>query len=689
MATRHTYRAAAGAAIVLAIVASAAICQADEYTVFGTISTAGEEAVAGAEVSVSGIGLVTITDERGDYEVNGVPAGSTCTVRPAHPAYTFEPASRTITIASGDEWVDFTATAVASAEGRLASIGGVSTLATSKATQRVTYPDAAGITWSLTSNYTITWQGFVNAQVRIQLWKGGSLERVITSGTPNDGSFVWQVPGDVAAGSDYRIRVSEDGWPWTPDFSNNYFSIAGGNRKVTYPSASGIAWTTGVGYTITWENFTCPEVRIQLWKGGSLERTISTGTTNDGSFPWTVAGDVAAGNDYRIRVSERTSPWTPDFSNNYFSITGGNPKVTYPSASGITWTTEVEYTVTWENFASPEVRIQLWKDGSLERTISTGATNDGSFPWTVPGDVAAGSDYMIRVSEKASPWTPDFSNNYFSIAGGGDGGVTRRAVCVGVSDYVGTSSDLSFCDDDAVDFGNALAAFSDWDAANIEVIVDRQATAANIWAALNAMSAASDANDQCVFFFSGHGGWGSDRAPIDEADGKDEYLCESDFANNIYDDELGDWVADLPTNNVFIVLCACFSGGAIKSEDSVKSVSPADGGSSGFVEEINAAIADKTRGLQDVDDAGAGMVLAACDDHETCQESYVLQHDVFNHYVLQAMAGAGDANFDNIITGEEIYAYATPLATAYNGGQHAQIYDANPGSAFVLGTLSP
>ncbi|MCD6360307.1 MAG: caspase family protein [Armatimonadetes bacterium] len=279
-----------------------------------------------------------------------------------------------------------------------------------------------------------------------------------------------------------------------------------------------------------------------------------------------------------------------------------------------------------------------------------------------------GSDYRIKVR----------------VFGGGGGGgtVTRRAVCVGISDYVGTGSDLSYCDDDARDFADALAASSNWNASNIEVIVDRQATDTNIWAALNSMAAASDSDDQCVFFFSGHGGRGTDYAPLDEPDDKDEYICETDLADNITDDQLGDWVAGLPTDNVLIVLCACFSGGAFKI-DGVKSISPAQDAMDGFVDDIRAAMAARMR-LKDVDDAGAGVVLAACKYNETCQESSSLQHDVFNYYVLEAMDGSGDADSDGLITAEEIYTYASPKATNYNPGQHAQIYDALPGSPMLL-----
>ncbi len=770
--------------VMVALVLVVSCANADSYRVFGTITTDAGDPLVGVRVSISGADEVAITGARGEYEVAGIPSGTSCTIKPSHPGYSFKPASREVTITSGDEWANFTAADAQAGVCGVASGGEVTALAIkgptvtypsaagitwtrgddytitwqgfsttnvriqlwknwsldstittgtpndgsfvwklpvgtalgsdylirvsetgtgwtpdfsdneftvvdSVTTPKVTYPNAAGITWTRGDDYTITWQGFSTTNVRIQLWKGWSLDSTITTGTPNDGSFVWTVPTGTALGSDYLIRVSETGTGWTPDFSNNPFEIvaAPGTPKVTYPDVAGITWIRGDDYTITWQGFSTTDVRIQLWKGWALHSTITTGTPNDGSYTWTVPLGVTLGIDYLIRVSETGTSWTPDFSDNYFTIARGAtaPRVTYPNAAGITWNRGDDYTITWEDFASADVRIQLWKNWTLDSTITTGTLNDGSYTWTVPIGTTLGSDYVIRVSETGTSWTPDFSDNEFTIADG-SGRVVRRAVCVGISDYVGTDSDLSYCDDDARDFADALAAQGNWDAGNITVILDRQATAANIWAALNAMSAASDANDQCVFFFSGHGGWSIDQAPLDEPNGRDEYICETNLTNNIYDDALGQWVTDLPTTNVFVVLCSCFSGGFIKGENSVKCISGAqpDGDGSGFATEIQAAMDAKLAAVKDVDDAAAGVTLTAADYFETCQESGTLQHDVFNHYVLQAMAGAGDANSDGTITAEEIYAYAAPLATDFNSGQHAQIYDADTGQDFVL-----
>ncbi len=288
---------------------------------------------------------------------------------------------------------------------------------------------------------------------------------------------------------------------------------------------------------------------------------------------------------------------------------------------------------------------------------------------TVPGDTTA------NFTMTAVPAPP------------GDGVTTCRAVLVGISDYVGTWNDLSYCDADATGFADALVAGSNWQDANIQLLLNRQATAANIWAALQRMATQADGDDLCLFLFSGHGTSGPDVAPLDEDGGYDEYLCETDLANNIRDDELGEWIATLPTEKVMVVLCSCYSGGFIKGTLATKGLGQGDPPGTrrgGFADELRRAMAAKAaRRLKDLDDNGYGVVITAADDDETCAESHLLEHDVLVYYLLEGMAGPGDADGDGWLTAEEIYGYAAPRATTFNSGQHAQLYDADAVKPFA------
>jgi len=263
-----------------------------------------------------------------------------------------------------------------------------------------------------------------------------------------------------------------------------------------------------------------------------------------------------------------------------------------------------------------------------------------------------------------------------------DGVETCRAVLVGIADYAGTHSDLSYCDEDALDFGAALAGGANWLPGNIQVILNRKATADAIWAGLQRMATLADADDLCLFFFSGHGSRGPDEPPYDEGGGQDEYLCETDGEHDIRDDELAKWIQDLPTQKVMVVLCACYSGGFIKAAAvAPKGLGSADpvGAQDDFADDLRRAMMRRRQmSPLDLDDNGYGVVITAAEDFETCQEADELQHDVLVYYLLQGMEGPADADGDSLIGAEELHAWAGPRATKFNARQHAQLYDAAP-----------
>lgn len=58
------------------------------------------------------------------------------------------------------------------------------------------------------STYKIEWEANITGDVRIDLYKGANHVDVITSATPNSGSFKWDVPNSINPGSGYKIHVS-------------------------------------------------------------------------------------------------------------------------------------------------------------------------------------------------------------------------------------------------------------------------------------------------------------------------------------------------------------------------------------------------------------------------------------------------------------------------------------------------
>jgi len=141
--------------------------------------------------------------------------------------------------------------------------------------------------------------------------------------------------------------------------------------------------------------------------------------------------------------------------------------------------------------------------------------------------------------------------------GGGGGDVDKYALVIGISDYEGTSNDLQYCDDDAQDWKNFLQG----EGYTVTTLIDSQAKADNIIAAINNLLADEDADDYVVLAYSGHGaeisGYGScivsyDLYGIDH--GYFEYLFGTADSQHIYFSfdacVIGDFQGLVTTNRV-------------------------------------------------------------------------------------------------------------------------------------------
>jgi 5-hydroxyisourate hydrolase-like protein (transthyretin family) len=152
--------------------------------------------------------------------------------------------------------------------------------------------------------------------------KSGVLNKVIVSSTPNDGSYSWTIPSTQTLGTDYKIRITSTSNAAITDSSNSNFAIVAGTLTVTSPNG-GQSWKRGTAHTITWSKSGSPGsyVKIELLKGGVLNKVIASSTANDGSYSWTIPSTQTAGTNYKIRITSTTYASITDSSNTNFSIT--------------------------------------------------------------------------------------------------------------------------------------------------------------------------------------------------------------------------------------------------------------------------------------------------------------------------------------------------------------------------------
>jgi hypothetical protein len=105
--------------------------------------------------------------------------------------------------------------------------------------------------------------------------------------------------------------------------------------------------------------------------------------------------------------------------------------------------------------------------------------------------------------------------------------MTNRALLVGINAYPSPNR-LSGCINDIDDMSEYLQSACGFAAGDIQTIADKQATTANVLAALEAFVATLAPGDRALFHYSGHGAQMPTRTS-GEIDGLDEVICPVDF----------------------------------------------------------------------------------------------------------------------------------------------------------------
>jgi hypothetical protein len=300
---------------------------------------------------------------------------------------------------------------------------------TAASSATVTQPDPITVTspnggevWQRGTTHTITWQiGIPPGNFKIELYKGGVFYSAITN-YATGGSFSWYISNTIAAGTDYKIKISStpSGTFW--DYSNSNFTIClgtpGGAITVVSPNG-GEAWQRGTSQTITWTDNLSENVKIELFKGGVLH-SILTNSTAGTSFNWYIAPTIPAGTDYKIKISSALDPTINDQSNSDFDITLGTPNgtitVTDPNGGEI-WQLGTHQSITWTTNVTESIVIDLYKGGVYQTTLSNYGTG-GSYDWYIDPTLAAGTDYKILLSSSLDPAINDQSDADFALSSG-------------------------------------------------------------------------------------------------------------------------------------------------------------------------------------------------------------------------------------------------------------------------------
>jgi hypothetical protein len=274
-----------------------------------------------------------------------------------------------------------------------------------------------GESWSLGSTQTITWTDNITENVTIRLLKGTAVVATIANNTPSDGSFDWTIPTTLTAGSDYKVRIQSVTTSTLRDDSDNFFTLTGAAASITVTVPNGgESWSLGSTQTITWTDNITENVTIRLLKGTAVVATIVSNTPSDGSHSWTIPTTLTAGSDYKVRIQSVTTSTLRDDSDNFFTLTGAAASITVTVPNGgESWVLGSTQTITWTDNITENVNIRLLKGTATVATIASNTPSDGSFDWTIPTTLTAGSDYKVRIQSVTTSTLRDDSDNFFSL----------------------------------------------------------------------------------------------------------------------------------------------------------------------------------------------------------------------------------------------------------------------------------
>ncbi|MEZ4653419.1 MAG: cohesin domain-containing protein [Candidatus Eisenbacteria bacterium] len=262
-----------------------------------------------------------------------------------------------------------------------------------------------------------------------------TLDLVATSENPPNNDEV--ISGTGPAGEYFLVIYGFESTDFDPN--DSYFlqaSYGGGGGGNTPPQVSVTSPNGGevfavnssqtIQYTATdQETPNGLAITIELsTNGGGSWSILTSGTSNTGSFPWTVPNTPTTQALIRVTANDGQAT-TSDASNGTFSIqaAGNQPPVvtvlspnggenlTGGSASSITYTaTDVD-----DDDASLQITIEYSANGGGSWTqVAAGQSNTGSFSWTVPSAATTQGRVRVTASDGEASGN-DTSNANFTI----------------------------------------------------------------------------------------------------------------------------------------------------------------------------------------------------------------------------------------------------------------------------------
>jgi len=277
-----------------------------------------------------------------------------------------------------------------------------------------------GETWYANSVHNITWTSSnYSDNVKIELsTNGGTTYSTIAASVANSGIYSWTVNNTPS--TTCRIRISDPSDSDPVDVSNTNFTIAPEpvDLVLTSPNGGEILYA-GASHSITWTTtMTSGNIKIELSiDGGTTYSTVAASTPYNLPYVWTVPSSYSI--NCRVRISDAADGDPVDVSSSNFEIAAVPPDLQILNPNGgENWIIGSNQEIRWTGPGSsmiPNLAIYYSiNDGGSWTTITSSTPNDGSFLWTVPGEVTTQARILIQDAADGVP--SDLSDNVFTIS---------------------------------------------------------------------------------------------------------------------------------------------------------------------------------------------------------------------------------------------------------------------------------
>jgi len=148
---------------------------------------------------------------------------------------------------------------------------------------------------------------------------------------------------------------------------------------------------------------------------GTISAVIASGTSNDGSFNWTVPLSYTAASDYRIEISSAATPSILDTSNSTFTISQTGSITVLSPSGGEVFTLGASQRIVWASTGEIGDNVKIVaRRGTSSAVIVASTPNDGVFDWTVPLNYPLSNDFIVEISSVSYPSIFDTSE-VFSV----------------------------------------------------------------------------------------------------------------------------------------------------------------------------------------------------------------------------------------------------------------------------------